>query len=175
MLLVSTRDVFRPSFTLSTLAIVCEGMAWAGGGWHADPDTSPRPFGVVIEDVDRGLDATMPIEQLRAAKIAKVTAIPVGEYVVRTTMSARFGVLMPLLLDVPAYRGIRIHKGTNARATEGCMLPGLSRNVGAGTVSRSDVACVWLYARIAECEARGEPVRFRVQRAPGYVLATPQP
>lgn len=78
------------------------GNLYVDGAW----------FCYVLEDV------------VRSTKIAGRTAIPAGRYRVVLTMSPRFGKLMPLLLDVPNYSGVRIHPGNTADDTEGCLLPG---------------------------------------------------
>lgn len=65
---------------------------------------------------------------IREVKVYGETAIPYGRYKVIVNMSNRFKVLMPLLIDVPGFEGVRIHKGNKAIETHGCLLVGLSKD-----------------------------------------------
>jgi len=68
-------------------------------------------------------------------KIKGKTAIPSGTYKVILNFSNRFKRIMPLLLDVPNYSGIRMHWGTDEFDTEGCLLVG--KNTIKGKVTES--------------------------------------
>ena len=57
-------------------------------------------------------------------KVWGQTAIPAGCYEVALTYSTRFHEFMPELLNVPEYKGIRIHSGNTAADTAGCLLTG---------------------------------------------------
>lgn len=57
-------------------------------------------------------------------KVYSKTAIPAGEYEVRVTWSPKFKRNLPLLLGVPYFSGIRIHRGNKADDTSGCILVG---------------------------------------------------
>lgn len=64
----------------------------------------------------------------REKKIKGVTAIPYGTYEVIINFSNRFQKPMPLLLNVPNFEGIRIHNGSTADHTEGCILLGFTKS-----------------------------------------------
>ena len=90
----------------------------------------------IIEDKDRGLRKDMTLSELINKKVHGNTAIPSGRYEVVISFSNRFKKMLPLLMDVPAYEGIRIHPGNTAADTEGCLLPGRNKGTDAVTSSR---------------------------------------
>lgn len=81
-------------------------------------------------------------------KIYGETAIPAGTYKVILTHSARFNRVLPLLVDVPMFSGIRIHPGNVAADTHGCILVGV--NDVKGRISRSRETFNKLFAVLAE-------------------------
>ncbi len=91
------------------------------------------------------------------------TAIPAGTYGVAVTMSNRFRRLMPLLLDVPGFTGVRIHSGNTAADTEGCLLLGLDRKT--DFVGRSRDAYSRFFPRLQDALKNG-PVRLTITDAP---------
>ncbi len=65
-------------------------------------------------------DAVRPL----GVKIPGKTAIYTGDYILQITKSNRFGILMPELINVPYFTGIRIHAGNADKNTDGCILVG---------------------------------------------------
>ena len=90
----------------------------------------------VLEDVDRGLDSLMTESEILEKKVKGQTAIPTGQYVINITYSPKYKRMMPLLLDVKGFSGIRIHSGNTAKDTEGCLLVGKNKQVGKVLESR---------------------------------------
>lgn len=80
-----------------------------------------------LEDKDRGLMQGMPLETLKKMKVQDQTAIPVGTYRLRVTMSPRFKRELVEVVDVPAFTGIRFHRGVNENHTSGCVLTGMNK------------------------------------------------
>jgi len=72
----------------------------------------------------------------RDVKIKSETAIAKGTYKVIINKSNRFKRLLPLLINVPNFEGVRIHSGNSNHDTEGCILVGMNRSVDYITKSR---------------------------------------
>lgn len=85
-----------------------------------------------LEDVVREVEG----QPVTAWKVPGHTAIPQGRYRIALTHSQRFGRVLPLLVDVPGFAGIRFHPGNAPTDTEGCLLPGTGRVPGRVTGSR---------------------------------------
>ena len=73
-------------------------------------------------------------------KIYGETAIPPGRYKLVLSMSNRFKRILPEVLAVPNFTGIRIHAGNTAKDTHGCLLWGQTRNVEARSIGQSKLA-----------------------------------
>lgn len=63
-------------------------------------------------------------------KVYGKTAIPDGTYKVMLTYSNKFKKVLPLLLDVPMFEGIRIHSGNTEDDSLGCIIVGQNKEKG---------------------------------------------
>ena len=108
---------------------------------------------------------------VRPLKVPGETAIPAGTYLVVIDDSERFARLMPHVLAVPGFEGIRIHAGNVAADTRGCILVGLTR--GPDRVSRSREAFDRIYKRLWAALALPEPVTLTILDAEPYVPPNP--
>lgn len=90
-------------------------------------------------------------------KIYGETAIPPGRYKLVLSMSNRFKRILPEVLAVPNFTGIRIHAGNTAKDTHGCLLLGQTRNVEARSIGQSKLALVAFMTKItAVWDAKSE-------------------
>lgn len=80
------------------------------------------------------------------------TAIPTGNYKVLITMSNRFKMNLPQLLDVPGFSGVRMHTGNSSADTEGCILVGSVWDGKSDWVGGSKTAFSPLLAMIEDSE-----------------------
>lgn len=118
----------------------CIGKLYIDGEYFCD----------VIEDTDRGLDNSMSVEEILKKKIKGETAIPTGVYKIEITYSPKYKRMMPLLIGVKGYSGIRIHSGNTSKDTEGCLLVG--RNTKVGMVTESRITYQKLFARLQKAK-----------------------
>ena len=114
-----------------------------------------------LEDTDRGLNAAMSVDEILSKKRKGITAIPTGKYDVILTFSPRFKRVLPLLLSVKGYEGVRIHPGNTAEDTEGCLLVG--ENKEKGKVLNSRATLEKLMSVLLECEERKEKVTILIE------------
>lgn len=93
-------------------------------------------FCYTVEDAVRDLNNDGDLKDAGEAKVYGKTAIPAGRYKVIVNMSNRFGKLMPLLLNVDGFEGIRIHSGNTELDSLGCIIVGTVRTPNGVGLSR---------------------------------------
>ena len=111
------------------------------------------PFGFSCEDPER------PV------KVKGVTAIPCGVYAIRLYDSPKHGKDTPELVGVPGFQHVQIHPGNYVTDTEGCILPGLARDVEKRMVLRSKAASDWLCGAIRKYLGQNVPVTIEIRDA----------
>jgi len=116
----------------------------------------------ILEDCTREI----PGVPAKEWKIPKQTAIPSGRYQVVLSRSTRFKKLLPELLNVPGYLGVRIHGGVTSEDTEGCLLTGTSYE--GEKLLESQKAKLALMTKIANAAFEGEQVWITIERRQYY-------
>lgn len=124
-----------------------------------------------LEDIDRGLTSTMPLQEIQKLKVYGDTAIPKGKYrfnidIVSPKFKDRGWAKfcegkLPRLESVPGYEGVLIHVGNTAKDTLGCILVG--KDSGPTSISQSTVTFEALYKKIEEAKQNGEELLIEIQ------------
>ena len=115
-----------------------------------------RNYCNALEDYDRGLTSDMTVDDILSVKVYGETAIPTGRYKVVLDWSNAFKKVLPHVLAVKGFTGIRIHSGNTAKDSRGCVIIGQNTKVGMVTESRYWMGL--LQKRIAAAINKGEEV-----------------
>lgn len=94
-------------------------------------------------------------------KVQDQTAIPAGVYSVVIDFSNHFQKLLPHILDVPMFEGVRIHSGNTSADTEGCLIVGKIWG-GKDGVSMSRVAFTDLYIKMESAVHLGQKINLEI-------------
>ena len=101
---------------------------------------------------------------VREVKIPGETAIPAGRYDVRLSLSQRFQKLLPEVLAVPGFTGIRIHAGNTQADTAGCLLVGRVRAY--DRVEESKLALMHVMEHLRRATTAGDPITITIEDTP---------
>lgn len=121
------RIAFRNTYTI--------GKLYINGKYFCD----------TLEDYNRDFNKDGDLNDKGEIKVFGETAIPYGTFKVIMNMSNRFKKIMPLLLDVPHFAGIRIHAGTKPEHSHGCILVGKNTIKGGLTESKEYTKILYDY------------------------------
>jgi hypothetical protein len=83
---------------------------------------------------------------IRLEKVYGETAIPCGVYTIELNYSPKYKRIMPQILNVPNFQGIRIHSGNKAEDTDGCILVGQAKSK--DFISNSKLAYKALFSKL---------------------------
>lgn len=98
-------------------------------------------------------------------KVYGKTAIPEGTYEVKLTHSPRFKRILPEILNVPNFSGIRIHSLNKAEESEGCIGVGEWNGKDTNWISNSRKAFNKLFAILQEASDRGEKITITINNS----------
>lgn len=101
-------------------------------------------------------------------KVAGETCIPAGTYQILLTYSTRFGRVMPQVMNVPGFTGIRLHPANSAKDVEGCIGVGGGYNSRAHLLLHSRVAADAVQGAIQAAIEAGKQVWIEVVNPPEW-------
>ena len=96
-------------------------------------------------------------------KVYAETAIPTGTYTLVLSYSNRFKKVMPEILNVPNFSGIRIHCGNSSEDTEGCLLVGKWDGKTENWISDSKNSYNKLYSLLEEAFNKKENITITIK------------
>ena len=135
MKLKLTRDVFTDLSTTGKLTV------------------DDEYFSFTLEDTDRKME-------VGGEKVYGKTCVPRGTYDVVLNFSNRYQKVMPQVLNVPQFEGIRIHAGNFHGDTNGCVLLGSTRST--DFVGNSMVTFDRLMGILEDAYDRQEPITLEI-------------
>lgn len=98
-------------------------------------------------------------------KVYGKTAIPEGTYEMVLSYSPRFKKILPEILNVPNFTGIRIHCGNSSADSSGCILVGTWDGKKEDWVSDSKIAFNKLMSLLQEATDKKEPITITIKHA----------
>lgn len=116
-----------------------------------------RPLPKVCPNTPKGINCNCK------EKVYGETAIPEGTYEIKLTYSNRFKKVMPELLNVPHFLGIRVHSGNSSADVSGCILTGTWDGFTEDWISNSRVAYNKLFAMLKEASNKGEKITITIK------------
>lgn len=116
------------------------------------------PLCFTLEDTVR----EVPGQPTAQWKLPGKTAVPRGTYKVALDWSPHFGCVMPHVLDVPGFDGIRIHVGNTPPDTDGCILVGFVDGTATGSIGRSRDAFNTLMPKLMAATKAGEAIGITI-------------
>ena len=126
-----------------------------------EPSTAAATMGILLID---GVFTCWTLEDVvREVKIPGETAIPAGRYAVQLSLSQRFQKLLPEILTVPGFTGIRIHAGNTQADTAGCLLVGRIRAY--DRVEESKLALMHVMVHLRRATTAGDPITITIEEA----------
>ena len=110
-----------------------------------------------VEDTDRKMEEDL------TRKVNGKTAIPRGRYELVLSMSNRFKKVLPEILNVPGFTGIRVHSGNSSADTEGCIILGsVNDKLNDDWIGGSKIALTQFMTKLKTAIDNGEKVYIEI-------------
>lgn len=103
--------------------------------------------------------------RLEGEKVYGKTAIPEGTYEMVLSYSPRFKKILPEILNVPNFTGIRIHCGNSSADSSGCILVGTWDGEKEDWISDSKIAFNKLMSLLEEATNNKEKITITVNNS----------
>lgn len=98
-------------------------------------------------------------------KVYGKTAIPAGTYEVKLTYSPRFKQILPEILNVPNFTGIRIHPLNRAEESEGCIGVGEWNGTDSNWISNSKKTFNKLFTILQNAKNNKEKITITINNS----------
>lgn len=95
-------------------------------------------------------------------KVYGETAIPIGRYKVVLSYSNRFKKVLPEILNVEFFKGIRIHEGNHKDSTAGCILVGECKDLEEGFIYNSKKTMKKLMSILKQANDKNEEIFINI-------------
>lgn len=132
------------------------GPEYTVGSWYFDDVYLCDIMEDKVRDINRDGDLDDPGE----GKVFAETAIPYGRYKIELSMSPKFKRVLPMILNVKHFTGIRVHRGRTAKHSHGCLLPG--ENKAKGQVLNSEKYEIEIIKQMMDATNRGEKMFINI-------------
>lgn len=110
-----------------------------------------------VEDTDRKMEEDL------TRKVNGKTAIPRGRYELVLSMSNRFKKVLPEILNVPGFAGIRVHSGNSSIDTDGCIILGsVNDKLDDDWIGGSKIALTQFMAKLETAKENNEKVYIEI-------------
>lgn len=101
----------------------------------------------------------------KGEKVYGETAIPEGTYTVVLSYSPKFKKVLPEILNVPNFTGIRIHSGNTSADSNGCILVGEWDESKANWISNSRVTMNKLMSLLRKATNNKEQIKITIKNS----------
>jgi hypothetical protein len=101
----------------------------------------------------------------KGEKVYGETAIPEGTYTVVLSYSPKFKKVLPEILNVPNFTGIRIHSGNTSADSSGCILVGEWDESKANWISNSRVTMNKLMSLLRKATNNKEQIKITIKNS----------